>query len=130
VKLWDWSRAASVASLALWPVLLSVPPDTAARLNNAWLATVLVLGVVLTVAIEIKRKQIANLASRAKPAPPPAVLTTGAGWPLCFEPSAPVLMLRSARGYSLNLGSSAAQFTAAYVAGFFVLIFVLRSMAP
>jgi hypothetical protein len=89
-----------------------------------------VLGVVLTVAIEIKRKQIANLASRAKPAPLPVVLTDDAGWPLCYEPSAPVMMLRSARGYSLNLGSSAAQFTAAYVAGLFVLIFVFRSMAP
>lgn len=39
-------------------------------------------------------------------------------------------MLKSARGYSLNLGNSIAKYSAAYVAGFAALIFVLTHMAP
>jgi multisubunit Na+/H+ antiporter MnhB subunit len=39
-------------------------------------------------------------------------------------------MLKSARGYSLNIGNSIAKFSAAYVVGFAVLMFVLTHMAP
>ena len=131
VRLWDWSRAASVASLVMWPVLISLPGAAGNRALAIWLGACLVAGVVATVLGEIKRKQIAALAARAMPVLLPDLLASGgAGWPVCYQPSAPVLMLKSARGYSLNLGNSIAQFTAAYVAGFAVLVFVLTRMAP
>jgi hypothetical protein len=39
-------------------------------------------------------------------------------------------MLKSPRGYSLNFGNTVAQTSAAYVAGFAVLMFVLLRSAP
>src|SRR5262249_11837298 len=129
VRLWDWSRAASVLSMVIWPALIAAPKPTADRLLAAWLGVSIVAGVVATVLGEIKRKQIATLASLTKPVRLPDLLgADGAAWPVCYEPSAPALMLRSARGYSLNFGSSLAKFTAAYVAGLALLIFVLTRM--
>jgi hypothetical protein len=131
VKFWDWSRAASVSTLALWPFFIALPQPTADRLTTAWLATWLVASVIATVLVEIKRKQIANLTVLAAPVPMPDLRAAdGPAWPVCYQPSAPALMLKSARGYSLNIGNSIAKFSAAYVVGFAVLMFVLTHMAP
>lgn len=130
-RLWDWSRAASVASLALCPWFIALPRPAADRLMTVWMATLVVLAVVATVAVEIKRKQIANLAALATPVPLPNLLAADRpAWPICYEPSAPALMLRSARGYSFNFGSSIARYSAVYVAGFVLLLFALTHMAP
>jgi hypothetical protein len=129
VKLWDWSRAASVASIVVWSAFIATPKATADVVLAAWLGLCVVAGLVATVLVEIKRKQIASLASLTRPVTLPDLLgADGAAWPVCYEPLAPALMLRSARGYSLNFGSSLAKFTAAYVAGLALLIFVLTHM--
>jgi hypothetical protein len=129
VKFWDWSRAASVVSLAVWPFFIALPHVAADQLMNVWLAACIVMGVVATVIFEIKRKQVANLAALATPVPLPDLLGTGGpAWPICYEPSAPALMLRGAHGYSLNFGSSLARYSAAYVAGLALLLFVLTHM--
>jgi hypothetical protein len=131
VKLWDWSRAASVSSMVMWPLFIALPRPAADRLTTVWLAVLIVMGLVATVLVEIKRKQIANLAALATPVTLPDLLASdGPGWPICYEPSAPALMLRSARGYSLNVGNGIAQTSAAYIAVFALLIFVLTHMAP
>ena len=49
-----------------------------------------------------------------------------AKWPVCYQPSAPMLILKGARGYSLNLANTLAHLGAAYLAGMVVLIFFLR----
>ena len=46
-------------------------------------------------------------------------------WPVCYEPSAPMLVLKGARGYSLNLANSMAIAGAVYIAGFIALLAVL-----
>lgn len=131
VKVCDWSRAASVSSMLMWPVFITVSKPAADRLVAAWLAACVVLGILATVLVEIKRKQVANLASRTRPVPLPDLFGSGGtAWPFCYEPSAPALMLRSPRGYSLNVGSGLAQFTAVYIVGFAVLVFVLAHVAP
>jgi hypothetical protein len=131
VKFWDWSRAASVVSMLVWPLVIIAPEPVANRLVTGWLALCVVLGIVATVLVEIKRKQIETLASRTRPVPLPDLLgLDGASWPVCYEPSAPALMLRSANGYSLNLGNSIALYTAAYLVGFALLIIVLTHMTP
>lgn len=130
-KFWDWSRASAVSGLAIWPFFIALPAPTAERLMTIWLAGWVLLAVVATVLVEIKRKQIANLLARATPRPMPDLLAVdGASWPVCWEPSAPALMLRSTHGYSLNLGNTIAKYSAVYVAGFAVLLFVLMHMAP
>jgi len=131
VKVWDWGRAASVSSLAMWPFFIALPRQASDRLMTIWLAVWIVLGVVTTVIIEIKRKRVAHFAALATPVPLPDLLATGRpAWPVCYEPSAPALVLRSPHGYSLNFGSGLAKFTAAYVAGLVLLIVVLTQMAP
>jgi len=44
-----------------------------------------------------------------------------ARWPICYQPSAPLLMLKGARGYSINLANTCTLVGLAYVAGFVVL---------
>jgi len=130
VKVWDWGRAATVSSIAMWPFFIALPAQASDRLINVWLAIWIVLSVVVTVIIEIKRKQVANLAALATPVALPDLLAGQPAWPVCYEPSAPALVLRSAHGYSFNFGSGLAKFTAAYIAGFALLMFVLTHMAP
>jgi len=131
VKVWDWARASSVSAIVMWAFFIALPRQASDRLMNVWLAIWIVLGVIITVIVEIKRKQLANLAALATPVPLPDLLASdGPAWPVCYEPSAPAMMLRSARGYSLNFGNGVAQTSAAYVAGLALLIFVLTHMAP
>jgi hypothetical protein len=96
-----------------------------------WLTAWMVIGLAGTVWVEIKRKQLVRLALRARPVRLPDFLHASemARWPVCYQPEAPMLMLKGARGYSLNLANRLAQFSAAYLAGFAVLILVLR-MTP
>ena len=130
LRVCDWARAANVGSLLFWPVLLSAPAANADRLVDVWLTAWLIVGAIGTVWVELERRRIVRLAMRAIPARLPDLLPESpARWPVCYEPSAPMLMLKGARGYSLNMANGVAQFSAAYLAGFAVLIFSLR-MAP
>jgi hypothetical protein len=129
LALCDSCRMADAATALFWPVSLSLPEAAAERLTIAWFALWLVIGIIATVWVEIKRKQLVTLSLRARPVALPDFLRQReiVRWPVCYQPSAPMLMLKGARGYSLNLANRLAQFSAAYVAGFAVLILLLRS---
>jgi hypothetical protein len=103
----DWYRALLTAQLVAKVDIV------------AWL----VITVVGTVIVEIKRKQLARLSARAKPVTLPDLLGQSeiARWPVCYQPSAPLLMLKGARGYSINLANTFALIGIAYVTGFVVL---------
>ena len=64
---------------------------------------------------------------RARPVKLPDFLHQSeiAKWPVCYQPSAPMLMLKGARGYSLNLANSLSHLGAAYLAGLVVLFELL-----
>lgn len=81
------------------------------------------ISLVGTIAVEIKRKQLARMALKARPVPLPDLLRQAeiARWPLCYQPSAPLLMLKGARGYSINMANACARIGLAYVAGFIAL---------
>jgi hypothetical protein len=83
----------------------------------------LVITVVGTVIVEIKRKQLARLSAHATPVTLPDLLRQSeiARWPVCYQPSAPLLMLKGARGYSINLANTFALVGIAYLTGFVVL---------
>ena len=126
----DWIRATVIGSALFWPFYLATPKPLDRQLSAAWLVLWLVISIVATVWAEIKRKQIVNLAIRARPAALPNLQQDSRPrWPFCYEPAAPTLVFKSARGYSLNLANRPAQYSAAYAAGLALLIFVLR-MAP
>lgn len=98
------------------------------RLYKFWLAAWLVISVVGTVLVEINRKQLVKSALRAHPVKMPDFLHQSeiARWPVCYQPSAPMLILKGARGYSLNLANTLAHLGAAYIAGLVVLVVLLR----
>lgn len=104
----DWCRAL----LTLQLVISSVP-------FAIWLAIM----IVATIVVEIKRKQLVRMALRARPVQLPDLLQQAkiARWPLCYQPSAPLLLLKGARGYSINLANACAVIGLGYVAGFVVL---------
>jgi hypothetical protein len=124
----DGYRATAAAAIAFWPIQMTASPAGLGRLVSVWCATWVVIGVLATVWVEIKRRQLVTLALRARPLQLPDLWHQSeiARWPVCFQPSAPVLMLKGAHGYSLNLANTLAQFSAAYLVGFAGLMVVLR----
>jgi hypothetical protein len=128
LKMCDWNRALSAAGMVFWSIVIRMSPAELDRVWRIWLAAWLVITVVGTVLVEIKRKQLITVALRARPVKMPDFLHESeiARWPVCYQPSAPMLILKGARGYSLNLANTLAHLGAAYLAGMVVLIFFLR----
>ena len=128
LELCDWQRAAAAAGIIFWPIEISTSPASLNRLLSIWFVGWLVIGVVATVWVEIRRKQLVTLSLRARPVKLPDFLRQSelARWPVCYQPSAPMLMLKGAHGYSLNLANTLAYLGAAYLTGLGVLIVVLR----
>lgn len=123
----DMIRAMAASGMLIWAAGISVPQVGIERLMSGWLAVLLVFGVAATVWAEIRRKQLVKLALRARPMKLPDFLNEGeiARWPVCYQPSVPMLMLRGARGYSLNLANTLTYFGAAYLAGWTALFALL-----
>jgi hypothetical protein len=129
LRVCDWNRAVASAGILFWPIKISASPAGLSHLLSIWFAVWLVIGVVVTIWVEIKRKQLVTLALRARPVKLPDFLHQSeiAKWPVCYQPSAPMLMLKGARGYSLNLANQLTHLGAAYLIGL-VALFVLLPM--
>ena len=69
-----------------------------------------------------------KVALRARPVKMPDFLHESdiARWPICYQPTAAMLILKGAHGYLLNLANTLAHLGAAYVAGFVALIVFLH----
>jgi hypothetical protein len=128
LKMCDWCRASAAAGMLFWSVVIGTSPAESDRFTRIWLVVWLVIGVVATVLVEMKRKQLVNVTLRARPVKMPDFLRQSeiAKWPVCYQPSAPMLILKGSRGYSLNLANTLAHLGAAYLAGMVVLVFFLR----
>jgi hypothetical protein len=124
----DWCRINYSVPLLLCPVLLYASPGNRGRYLSILFGASLAVAVVLAIWQEIRRKQVLAVSLRARPATLPELLSPSESlrWPLCYQPTAPMLVLKGARGYSLNLANTMAQFGAAYLAGFVALVAVLR----
>jgi hypothetical protein len=117
LQLCDWGRATTGMCMLLWPAKQG-------RLVTTWLTTWLVIGIGAQVWLEFRRKRLVQIALRARPVRMPEFLEPVRG-PLCYEPSAPMLLLKSAHGYSLNLANTRTQLGAVYLAGLVVLFTLL-----
>ena len=128
LRVCDFQRIAIAAGSLFWPVGLTFAPDRLQSIAGIWFVAWMIVCVIATVVVEIKRKQLSDLSVLARPVKLPDLLHQSdlARWPVCYQPSAPMLMLKGARGYSLNLANSLAHYGAAYLAGFAVLLVVLR----
>lgn len=123
LKVCDWHRAAVAAAIVFWPIALNASPAGLDRLRNIWFAIWLTVTVVGGVLVEIKRRQLAAMAARVRPVTLPDFLHQSdlARSPVCYQPSAPLLLLKGAHGYSLNLANGLAHLGAVYLAGLIVL---------
>ena len=128
LRVCDWQRAALTAALLFWPIRLSTPPPALGKLIGGWFIFWMLINVVSFVWIEIRRQQLLNLAVQARPVNLPDFLHPSeiVKWPLCYQPSVPTLVVEGARGYSLNFANALTQLGAAYIAGFIMILMLLR----
>jgi len=129
LKVCDFGRISCSVAILVWPVLLGASPAHRELFVTLWLISGLVAGVVATVWQEISRKKVLAVALRARPVKLPDLLgqSDAVLGPVCYQPSTPMLVLKGARGYSLNLGNTFAQLSAVYLAGLVVLMVLLRT---
>jgi hypothetical protein len=123
----DLARAMNSVALLLWPVMLSVSPASRMRVVLLWLAGWMAVSVAAGVWQEMKRKRLLTVTLRARPMRLPEFMgSTAPSWLLCYQPSAPMLVLKGARGYSLNLANRLAFQGAAYLGGWAALLVLFR----
>ena len=127
LKVCDWMRISFTANLMFWPVLLTSSVAMRQRLNTLSWITTLAITVVLGVWQEMERRRVLKTILRARPTKLPDLLhSEDPGWLVCYQPATPMLLVRGARGYSLNLANKLMHLGAAYVAGLIALFTFLR----
>ncbi len=127
LRVCDWTRISWAAQMMFWPVLLSASPTAKPRLVTLFFVTLLIVAVVLTVFQEIARHKVLKTSVRARPMKMPDFLhTENSSRLVCYQPGTPMLLIRGARGYSLNLANRFTQLGAAYLAGLIALFALLR----
>lgn len=116
----DWLRGIMAGQMVIWPIQISASQIGFEQMLTLWLVAAMAVCIGLTIWVEIKRRQLVKLAMHTLPVALPDFLHEReiAKWPVCYQPSAPMLILRGARGYSLNLANTLAYFGAAYLLGF------------
>ena len=127
LKVCDIARAMNAVALLAWPAMLSVSPSRRMQVALIWLTGWVAISFAAGVWQEIKRKKLLTVTLRARPVRLPDFMGSNAPtWPLCYKPSSPMLVLKGARGYSLNLANTLAYLGAAYLGGWAVLLVLLR----
>jgi hypothetical protein len=98
LKVCDWNRATITACILFWPIKISVSPFGLNRLLEIWFAAWMVIAIAATIWVEIRRKHLVKVALRARPVKVPDFLGESeiAKWPVCYQPSAPMLVLKGA----------------------------------
>jgi hypothetical protein len=127
LRLLDWFRVFATGTLLFCPFILSAPQEKRARLGTLlWVAT-LVVSIVLMIWQEMRRKAVLKTRLRARPMKMPDFLhTENSSRLVCYQPGTPMLLIRGAHGYSLNLANKLTQLGMAYVAGLIALFVLLR----
>jgi hypothetical protein len=124
----DCNRVAATLGICIYAMSLGTPAAWYDALMKGWGGFWLGLCVCLGVWTEIKRKQLAEIGAKVKPVRMPDLsgFAAKASWPVCFEPSVPVLVLEGERGYSVNLANTAAYLALTYLAGMVALMMMTR----
>jgi len=118
----DLTRLSFALAIIFVPIRVSLRPAMLTRAVSIWLFCWLIITIVLTIWGEIQRKRV--MVHRVQ-LPDFQRLSDVARPLLCYEPSAPGLILRSANGLSLNLASPVAQGGFLYLAGLIAILAIL-----
>ncbi|HEX2331290.1 MAG TPA: hypothetical protein VHN74_21375 [Candidatus Angelobacter sp.] len=123
----DASRIMVTAGLVLWPFVVGAPEARRELFFKAHFVVLMAMAVIFGIWHEMGRNSVLKAALRANPVRMPDLLNAQpAGWPVCYQPATPTLLVRAARGYSLNLANRFTLLGAGYLAGFLALIMLLR----
>jgi len=129
LKVCDWDRLIITTWLVFWPFILSAPPALRTPFAKYYLVALLAVTVFVSIWKEIGRNSVLKASLRARPMRMPDFLhTENSSWLLCYQPATPMLVIRGARGYSLNLANRLALLGTAYLAGLVMLFAILRTM--
>jgi hypothetical protein len=92
-------------------------PEHIRQFFTIWLAIWMVISLIVFVWGEIQRKKILAAALLVRPVKFPDFLglSNAPNWPVCYQPSAPTLVLKGVRGYSVNFANALAQFGVLYL---------------
>ncbi|HEX7285345.1 MAG TPA: hypothetical protein VF532_04145 [Candidatus Angelobacter sp.] len=127
LKSLDWLRVFSTVTLMFYPFILSAPQEKRSFFVSILWITTLAVSVVQAVWQEVRRRAVLKTSLRARPMRMPDFLhTENSSRLVCYQPGTPMLLIRGARGYSLNLANKLAQIGAAYVAGLIALLVLLQ----
>src|SRR5580704_1770822 len=128
LRMCDLYRVSAAATILFCAAVINMSPAKFDGVFRIWFYGWTVFSVLAAIWVEIRRKQLVKLALRARPVKLPDFLGESeiAKWPVCYQPSAPMLMLRGARGYSLNMANTLAYLGAAYMVGLVALFALLR----
>jgi hypothetical protein len=113
----DLYRIQNISLLAAWPFVLGFSQERIQQFFSIWIAIWMAISVIIVVWGEVQRKKILTAALRVRPVKFPDFLglSNAPNWPVCYQPSAPTLVLKGARGYSLNFANALIQFGALYL---------------
>ena len=130
LRMCDWNRIVVTAGICISPILLTVSGAWYQPLIKTWLWGGLVLCIAGSVWIEVLRKRLVRVGLQVEPVLMPDLMNEAslAKWPVCYQPSAPTLILRGARGYSLNLANTTSYLGSAYLVGMIALFSMVRML--
>jgi hypothetical protein len=128
LRMCDWNRIIFTAGICFWPIALSAPAARFELLRDVWVSSSLVFCIAGSVWIEVLRKRLVHVGLAVEPVRMPDLMDEAslARWPVCYQPSAPTLVLKGARGYSLNLANTTSYLGSAYLAGMIALFAIAR----
>ncbi len=124
----DWYRISWTAQLLVCPFMTAVSSQEKMKVLTIFWWSLQAITIAMTVWLELRRKALQRMALRASPVRLPNLSgdAESSSWLLCFQPSSPLLLVKSARGYALNLANTRTQFGAVYLAGLVTLVVLLR----
>jgi hypothetical protein len=124
----DWNRIVFTAGICFWPIALTLSEARFKPLMTVWVWGVMVLSIAGSVWIEVLRKRLLRIGLAVEPVRMPDLMDEAslAKWPVCYQPSAPTLILKGARGYSLNLANTTSYLGSVYLLGMIALFTMAR----
>ena len=127
LKVCDWCRILITLELASFATVLTIAPALRPKvITGYWVMLFAGVGV-LAVRHEKGRLAVVKANLRARPMKMPDFFhVESSARLLCYQPATPMLLIKGAHGYALNLANRLTQLGAAYLAGLIALFAILR----
>jgi hypothetical protein len=127
LKVCDWCRILITLELPLFATVLTIAPALRMKVITGYWVMLFMGALALGVWHEKGRLAVVKANLRARPIKlPDFAHAESSGRLLCYQPATPMLLIKGAHGYALNLANRLTQLGAAYLAGLIALFAILR----